>query len=895
MAEPGRPERSQSSTSLARLHHGGSGPVPEDPVDSSLDFCNAFWGQGDRGYEVIMARLRGAARTVDELRQFWKERAAIEEEYAKRLSKLSKMTIGKDEVGELSRALKVVQEETSAQASYHMQLCQELHQNVETPTLDLANKYADLKRGPQASIEKSWRNKGLQEGHVAKGDCVKLNSFTANKQLVQGRELDKLESKIDRVKQTISSNENDFRNFVSVLEQTNAKWENDWRNFCDTVQDLEEERMHHTKDIVWAYANAVSQVCVEDDSSCERMRENLEGFDPLTDMVNFVRGWGTGDQIPDPPRFIDYSRGEYHPDPSFHQAKFKRLSNRPPVPVTRGPDPESEPEDVAPSVATPVVTAAVMNNNGPSAEDASDGIERLTLTDNGPQPRPDSGVTPGMPFDPKAAGVSTAGLPSQYEVPPAAPPKTTTAPAAPAPPSPSSRDVADDDDPMAKALADLRNNPPGPNSIRRGASTRRTDSLYGGSQVSSVVGGGIARAASPATSAVGSTLSQRSHVRGGSVVDSSLIPPAQGHTAAALAKSMAEFERRGRNSVNYSNYADDVVGAHPASRPTSPAGSNRAPSPAMMQAPSQPASHIADDVMQQYHQAFPGERARSRPASIYSNRSRQGSINEKPEPAAEAREGFVGIGTGNAARSPSPQPQSTFRSTSPAPPRSNSGGLGPQNIGISLDERGGVAHDSMAEAYRQQHLEQQRQQEQQRRDQPQQAYGGYQSPPGQQQQPQQSYQQPQQPQQQQYGHQQQHSISSSGYHGSGYQQQPQQAYGQQPAQQWALAAAIPSHSPAQAQPAPTQAVQRSPSPAPNQAPQGAFTGEWSTTGKPVLFYVRALYDYTAQSSAEFDFQSGDIIAVTDTPEDGWWSGELLDEARRIPGRNDFPSNFVCLF
>lgn len=98
------------------------------------------------------------------------------------------------------------------------------------------------------------------------GDCVKLNAFAANKQLVQGRELDKLESKIDRVKQTISSNENDFRNFVSVLEQTNAKWENEWRNFLDTVHDLEEDRMAHTKDIVWAYANAVSQVCVEDDS-----------------------------------------------------------------------------------------------------------------------------------------------------------------------------------------------------------------------------------------------------------------------------------------------------------------------------------------------------------------------------------------------------------------------------------------------------------------------------------------------------------------------------------------------------------------------------------------------------------------------------------------------------
>jgi len=54
--------------------------------------------------------------------------------------------------------------------------------------------------------------------------------------------------------------------------------------------------------------------------------------------------------------------------------------------------------------------------------------------------------------------------------------------------------------------------------------------------------------------------------------------------------------------------------------------------------------------------------------------------------------------------------------------------------------------------------------------------------------------------------------------------------------------------------------------------------------------VKALYDYTAQSAAEFDFQAGDIIAVTNTPEDGWWSGELLDEARRSPGRTDFPSN-----
>lgn len=31
------------------------------------------------------------------------------------------------------------------------------------------------------------------------------------------------------------------------------------------VQDLEEDRLTLMKDIIWAYANAISQVCVEDD------------------------------------------------------------------------------------------------------------------------------------------------------------------------------------------------------------------------------------------------------------------------------------------------------------------------------------------------------------------------------------------------------------------------------------------------------------------------------------------------------------------------------------------------------------------------------------------------------------------------------------------------------
>jgi hypothetical protein len=63
--------RQPSTTSLAKYARAGS----PDPSVRNLDFCNAFWGLADAGVDVLFARMRGAARTMEELRNFWKERS----------------------------------------------------------------------------------------------------------------------------------------------------------------------------------------------------------------------------------------------------------------------------------------------------------------------------------------------------------------------------------------------------------------------------------------------------------------------------------------------------------------------------------------------------------------------------------------------------------------------------------------------------------------------------------------------------------------------------------------------------------------------------------------------------------------------------------------------------
>jgi environmental stress-induced protein Ves len=131
----------------------------------------------------------------------------------------------------------------------------------------------------QAAIEKEFKVKQTREQHASKArekyesDCLRINSYTAQSTLVQGKDLEKIHLKLERAQQTVQVNENDYAQFTRVLQETMQKWEQDWKGFCDNCQDLEEERVEFMKDNMWAYANAVSTVCVSDDEVCLPSRE----------------------------------------------------------------------------------------------------------------------------------------------------------------------------------------------------------------------------------------------------------------------------------------------------------------------------------------------------------------------------------------------------------------------------------------------------------------------------------------------------------------------------------------------------------------------------------------------------------------------------------------------
>lgn len=91
-------ERRPSASRRGSTQDGRSGLQTSFDADPE-DFCNSFWSDQGAGYEALMTRLKNGSKTLDDLRLFYNTRAAIEEDYAKKLAKLSRQYLGRDENG----------------------------------------------------------------------------------------------------------------------------------------------------------------------------------------------------------------------------------------------------------------------------------------------------------------------------------------------------------------------------------------------------------------------------------------------------------------------------------------------------------------------------------------------------------------------------------------------------------------------------------------------------------------------------------------------------------------------------------------------------------------------------------------------------------------------------
>ncbi|KAJ1969046.1 formin-binding protein [Dispira parvispora] len=264
-------------------------------------FATSFWGKSDRGVEVLMNRLRNSKQTCQELQSLFTARASIEEEFGKKLLKLARSSIGKNEIGTLKDSLVSIKNELEICGKAHIDLAHQIKVELENTMAVFINKQREKRKMQTSVIEKSSRNRSMirsqlvrakdrYDSEISKASGLEQALFS----MQQSKDVDRLRGRLEKTQQSSRQADEDFKKTMIRLKDSQSRWECDWRDACHTFQSLEEERLDFLRTHLWSYTNVLSNVLVTEDESFERVRKGLEQFSVSQDIQLFIDRYGTG-------------------------------------------------------------------------------------------------------------------------------------------------------------------------------------------------------------------------------------------------------------------------------------------------------------------------------------------------------------------------------------------------------------------------------------------------------------------------------------------------------------------------------------------------------------------------------------------------------------------------
>ncbi|KAJ3007248.1 UNVERIFIED_CONTAM: hypothetical protein HDU68_003619, partial [Siphonaria sp. JEL0065] len=278
-------------------------------------FANSFWGDNDKGLDVLISRMKNGKHVTAEVGALFKERAAIEEEFGKRLAKLAKAFTTTEEIGTLRESLDLVKAELETSARAHLDIANEIRIQLEKPVTDFLAGQSVVRKNHHANIERRLKNKSIMTINAQKAKtryvskCQEVNQLSVPQPNLQPKEAEKHQQRLEKAQQQAHQNDLEYVSSIERLQTAHTHWEEDYRVACTEFQKLEEDRIDYLRGRLWAYANIISTLCVADDESCERIRSSLEKCVVTKDIEKFVDANSTGLIIPAPLQYVNFYTG----------------------------------------------------------------------------------------------------------------------------------------------------------------------------------------------------------------------------------------------------------------------------------------------------------------------------------------------------------------------------------------------------------------------------------------------------------------------------------------------------------------------------------------------------------------------------------------------------------
>lgn len=260
--------------------------------------------------------MNQGAKTCEELIAFYKEKIRIEEIYARDMLALSRKAYGMQEFGQMRDNFEVLKQQTNQIAQSHLKQAKIMKNEQLLQLETYLSNYKGRRMPIESSIEslrsakKSLTDKVLKLKENYRRESAYLKTLLANDGVVLGKQAEKSRERQQKQQRVVDDLRQQFQTMSEQLAELNKSWIDKWKTSSAELEQYEMERVSFIVESLWEYSNNISTNCVNDDLTCENVRQSLEKCDPPREIAYFAKKFATGSEIYSTPRFVDYSNGE---------------------------------------------------------------------------------------------------------------------------------------------------------------------------------------------------------------------------------------------------------------------------------------------------------------------------------------------------------------------------------------------------------------------------------------------------------------------------------------------------------------------------------------------------------------------------------------------------------
>uniref|UniRef100_A0A673ZNB3 F-BAR domain only protein 2 n=1 Tax=Salmo trutta TaxID=8032 RepID=A0A673ZNB3_SALTR len=258
---------------------------------------NMLNGEKNNGFDVLYHNMKHGQISSKELTDFIRERATIEEVYARSMTKLAKSAGNFSQLGTFAPVWDVFKTSTEKLASCHLELVRKLQELIKD-----VQKYVD----DQAKVHKKTKEEvastnGAVQTIQTTGGALQKSKENYNAKTVDQERLRKegaTQREVDKAGVKAKKATEAYKGLVEKYAAAKSEFEQKMAETTQKFQNIEESHIVHMKDIIQSYAQSVDETHVQIGEVHTEFLRNMENTSVEGLIQKLAESKGTGKERP---------------------------------------------------------------------------------------------------------------------------------------------------------------------------------------------------------------------------------------------------------------------------------------------------------------------------------------------------------------------------------------------------------------------------------------------------------------------------------------------------------------------------------------------------------------------------------------------------------------------